>query len=99
VSSNMRSLALIGDYPILTPAEAKNLLNSSSATSEGLEVVDIVGPARIDRVEMEYWDGATGWELETVQPVYRFRGTVHNAAGYEGKFTVTLPAVRLEYFE
>ncbi len=97
VSRNMRDLAPVGNYPVLTAAEAAELLNSPSAMRDGLEAVDRVGAARIDKVEMEYWDGATAWQVGSIQPVYRFRGTIHNATGNRASFTVTVPAIRPEY--
>jgi hypothetical protein len=99
VSRSMRDLSRVGDYPVLTVAEASALLNSPSAMREGLEAVDMVGAARIDTVEMEYWGGATAWQVGSIQPVYRFRGTIHNAVGNRGSFTVTVPAIRPEYTE
>jgi hypothetical protein len=105
LSRNMRDLALVGDYPILTPAEAEGLLNSPGARNHGLQAVDIVGPARIEAVEMEYWDGALAWEMGSIQPVYNFTGTVafsgtvEGATGGRAKWTVTVPAVRPEYTE
>jgi hypothetical protein len=99
VSRNMRDLTRVDDYPVLTVAEAAQLLNSPSAMREGLEAVDMVGAARIDKVEMEYWDGATAWQVGSVQPVYRFRGTIHNPVGSQASFTVTVPAIRPEYTE
>jgi hypothetical protein len=104
LSRNMRNLALVGDYPILTPAEAEGLLNSPGAMNDGLQGVETVGPARIEAVEMEYWDGALAWEMGSVQPVYKFSGTVAGgtvtgAAGRRVKWTVRVPAARPEYTE
>jgi hypothetical protein len=104
LSRNMRNLALVGDYPILTPAEAEGLLNSPAAMDGGLQGVATVGPALIEAVEMEYWDGAFAWEMGSIQPVYKFSGTVTGgtAAGTAGgrvKWTVRVPAVRPEYTE
>ena len=98
IHRNMRDVRPIGRYPILSPTEAAAALYSDAARVEGLSAADaFYEVALIEKAEMEYYDGALGWRMDTIQPIYRFTGTARDAGGRTTEFHALVPAVRPEY--
>lgn len=95
VTRNVRNVAPLAVYPVLSLEEAVEALRSGAGT--------IVGPggpggpqqATIDHVELRYYEGALGSKLEYLEPVYLMSGSVQ---GYSERFVANLPAIRPEYF-
>lgn len=99
VTRKMRDLIPLGRYPILSPEEAAAALRSPAARMEGLSPRASYGRGVIEAVEMEYWDGAPAWVMESIQPIYRFRGTAPSSDGRCVAFSAMVPAVRPEYLQ
>jgi len=95
---NMRDLREVGVYPILSPYEAREALSSDAARIEGLSAPGVFSAATIETVEMEYYDGAAAWDMDTIQPIYCFKGTASDTSrGIVREVKATVPAVRPEY--
>jgi len=99
-SRNMRNVRSLGRYPILRPDEAREMMWSPAArveTSNAPRYRPVT--AAIEKVEMEYYDGATAWRYDTIQPIYIFTGTGWDGQGRPQSFTAMVPAVRPEFLE
>jgi len=94
VLRNMRNTKPLASYPILSPSEAVAALKAGDGVIDGPPSADETVEATIEAVDLEYYEGAAGWGLDTVQPVYRFSGSVE---GQSKGFTAQVPAVRPEY--
>jgi hypothetical protein len=98
IKRNMRDLREVGVYPILSPEEARQALSSDAARIEGLSAPGAFAEVTIESVEMEYYDGAAAWDMDTVQPVYCFKGTASEPArGIVREVKAMVPAVRPEF--
>ncbi len=98
IKRNMRDLREVGVYPILSPDEAREALSSDAARIEGLSRPGVFAEATIESVEMEYYDGAAGWDMDTIQPIYCFKGTASDPSrGIVREVKATVPAVRPEF--
>jgi hypothetical protein len=94
----MRDVKLIGAYPILSPEEASAAIGSVSARIEGLPSSGSFVNGVITEAQLEYFDGATGWRMQTIQPVYRLTGVTMNwTSRRKTQFYATVPAVRPEF--
>ena len=100
-SRNMRNVRSLGRYPILRPDEARQMICSPTSRVETGSNAPRSRPvkAAIEKVEMEYYDGATAWRYETIQPIYIFAGTGWDSEGRPQSFRAMVPAVRPEYLE
>jgi hypothetical protein len=100
-SRNMRDVRSLGRYPILRPDEARKAIWSPDARvmagSNSPEYMPV--EAAIEKVQMEYYDGATAWRYDTIQPIYIFTGTGWDSKGRPQSFSAMVPAVRPEYVE
>ena len=94
VLRNMRNTKPLASYPILSPAEAVAALKAGDGVIDGPFSADETVEATIEVVDLEYYEGAAAWGLDTVQPVYRLSGSVE---GQSKGFTAQVPAVRPEY--
>ncbi|MGD0111617.1 MAG: hypothetical protein ABSD48_07115 [Armatimonadota bacterium] len=101
VNRNMRNLRSLGRYPILRPEEARAMIWSPTSRVELGTNAPRYRPvkAAIEQVQMEYYDGATAWRYDTIQPVYIFTGSGRDGAGRPNSFTAMVPAVRPEFLE
>jgi len=98
VLRNMRDIQEVGVYPILSPDEAREALSSEAARVEGLSRPGVFAEAMIESVAMEYYDGAVAWDMDTIQPVYCFKGTASDTeSGITREFKATVPAVCPEF--
>jgi hypothetical protein len=98
IKRNMRDLREVGVYPVLSPEEAREALSSEAARIEGLSARGAFAEVAIESVEMEYYDGAAAWDMDTVQPIYCFKGTASDAStGIVRQVKATVPAVRPEF--
>ncbi len=98
IKRNMRDPREVGVYPILSPDEAREALSSDAARIEGLSRPGVFAEATIESVEMEYYDGAAGWDMDTIQPIYCFKGTASDlSTGIVRDVKATVPAVRPEF--
>lgn len=100
-SYNMRDVRSLGRYPILRPDEGREMIWSPASRVETGSNAPRSRPvkAAIEKVEMEYYDGATAWRYETIQPIYIFAGTGWDSEGRPQSFRAMVPAVRPEYLE
>ncbi len=94
VLRNMRNTKPLASYPILSPSEAVAALKAGDGVIGGPLSADKTIEATIEAVDLEYYEGAAAWGLDTVQPVYRLSGSVE---GHSRGFTAWVPAVRPEY--
>lgn len=97
-SRNMREVRSLGRYPLLSPDEAKGMIWSSTARVETGVNAPEGRPVRgtIEKVEMEYYDGATAWSYDTIQPAFIFTGTAWDCEGRPQSFKAMVPALRPE---
>ena len=99
VTRKMRDVSLVGRYPILSPEQARAALHSAAARIEELSPRATYQTAVIEALEMEYWDGALAWVMDSIQPIYKFRGTALGDDGRSVPFSAMVPAVRPEYLQ
>ena len=97
ITRNMRDLREVGVYPVLSPDEAREALCSDAARIEGMMAPGRYIGGTIESIEMEYYDGAAGWGMDTMQPVYRFKGTTSHPLGGVREFNAAVPAVRPDF--
>jgi len=97
VTRSASNLRVMGDYPVLGPGEAFQLLNSERLRNFAGD--EIAGGLRIERAEVEYWGHARPWEKNILQPIYRFHGSMPRSDGERQTFMLMVPAVRPEYLQ
>jgi len=94
VRQNIRNLAPMEEYPLLSIAEAVDMVKQGNATLAGPYKPGETLPATIESVSLMYFEGPPLMDLDTVQPVYVFSGPVE---GYPRGFRAYVHAVRPEY--
>jgi len=94
VTRNMRNVTPLRRYPVLSTAEAVQAIEAGAGVLTGPAGPNGPFYATIDRVEMIYYEGAPGTDMDAVQPVYVISGTVD---GFKDRFNAMLPAVRPQY--
>jgi len=99
VVRNARNVAALGDYPMLSPEEARVALHSPTSRVAGIDPRGGDCTAVIEKIELSYYEGPAGWTTATLQPVYAFEGIAHYESGWTHEFTALVPAVRPEYIE
>ena len=97
IMRNMRDLRAVGVYPILSPDKAREALCSDAARIEGMMAPGRYIGGTIEGIEMAYYDGAASWGMDSIQPVYRFKGTTSHPLGGVREFKAAVPAVRPEH--
>lgn len=97
VNRCMRELALVGRYPLLSPEEALAVAQSDEGRIAGPHSANHQYRGEVESVELRYFEGGTGWRLDTVQPIYWFQGTAYDENGRGEPFLAMAPAVRPEY--
>jgi redox-regulated HSP33 family molecular chaperone len=94
VTRNMRDVTALRPYPVLSTAEALQAIEAGNCVITGPAGPNGPYHATIDRVQMIYYEGSPGTDMDTVQPVYVISGTVE---GFRDRFKAMLPAVRPQY--
>jgi len=94
VRRNMPNLVPIGDYPLISVAEAVDALKQGRAAVAGPFRPGEPIPATVDTVRLVYYEGSMLLNLDTVQPIYVLGGPVE---GYPNPFHAYLHALRPEY--
>jgi len=90
---NMRDLASMKRYPVLSKLEAVKALEAGEGMFVGPSGPSS-GVAVIEHVNLVYYEAAPGWSVDTVQPVYSITGSIQ---GSTDGFLGLVPAVRPEY--
>lgn len=96
VHRNARNVAPLAQYPILTPEEALESLRAGRGSLSGPTIPGKIAAAVVEEITIVYDEGAFATSYETIQPVYRLRGSVE---GFNDGFSASVPAVRPEYLE
>lgn len=94
VRRNMPNLVPIGDYPLISVAEAVDALEEGRAAVAGPFRPGEPIPATLDKAGIVYYEGSPLLSLETVQPVYVLGGPVQ---GYSNRFHAYVHALRPEH--
>jgi hypothetical protein len=94
VRRNMRNLVSIGEYPLISVAEAVDALRQGRAAVAGPFKPGEPILAMVDNARIVYYQGPSLLSLDTVQPVYELGGPVQ---GYSNRFLAYVHALRPEH--
>jgi hypothetical protein len=90
----MRNLVSIGEYPLISVAEAVDALRHGRAAVAGPFKSGDPIPATGDKARIVCYEGPPLLSLDTVQPVYVLGGPVQ---GYSNRFHAYVHALRPEH--